>query len=80
MEATTHPLPEEDLAFAKTLGARVIIEQGDVIKTLINVARKMSIDYFVTGRSHRSRLSFTWRLPVTEQIQRAVPRAVVLIV
>ena len=66
MPATEHPVPEEDLTYAKTLGARVIIERGDVIKALASFARKMSINYFVTGRSFRPRISFTWRLPLTE--------------
>jgi len=80
MAATEHPVPEDDLAYAKKLGAGVIIEHGDVFKALLSFARKMSINYLVTGRSFRPRLSFTWRLPLTEAIQRKLPNAIVIIV
>jgi hypothetical protein len=40
----------------------------------------MSIDFFVTGRSRRSWVSFAWNPPLAERIQRKVARAVVLIV
>jgi K+-sensing histidine kinase KdpD len=80
MAATEHPVPEEDLAYAKKLGAGVIIEHGDVSKALVSFARKMSINYLITGRSFRPRLSFTWRLPLSESIQRELPETTVIIV
>ena len=80
MPTTEHPVPEEDLAYAKKLGASVIIEHGDVFKALVSFAKKMSINYFITGRSFRPRLSFTWRLPLTEAIQRKLPDTTVIIV
>ena len=80
MAATVHPVPEDDLAYAKKLGAGVIIEHGDVFKALVSFAKKMSINYFITGRSFRPRLSFTWRLPLTEAIQRKLPDTTVIIV
>ena len=40
----------------------------------------MNISYFITGRSKRSRISFTFRLPLTEKIQRRLPDAIILIV
>ena len=80
MPATEHPVPEEHLSYAKRLGAQVIIEQGKVVDTLVSFARTMSIKYFVTGRSLRPRFSFTWRLPLTEIIQRSLPNTIVMIV
>ncbi len=80
MPATEHPVPEESLSYAKRLGAQVIIEQGKVVDTLVSFARRMSINYFVTGRSLRPRFSFTWRLPLTEIIQRRLPHTIVMIV
>ena len=83
MELTEFPVPKADLEYARSLGARVLIEQdsgGDVSRTLSALARKLSIGYFVTGRSLRSRISFTWRLPLTEIIQRQVPETIVIIV
>ena len=80
MPATEYPVPEEDLSYAKMLGARVVIERGDVVEALVSFARKMSINYFLTGRSFRSRLSFTWQLPLTEAIQRKLPNAIVIII
>jgi K+-sensing histidine kinase KdpD len=79
-EATEHPVPEVDLAYAKRLGASVMIEHGNVAKTLIAFARKMSISYFVTGRSKRFPISFTFQLPLAEKIQRQLPDAIILIV
>lgn len=78
--ATEHPVPHEDLAYAKKLGAQIIIERGDAIKALVSFARKMSIKYFVTGRSFRPRISFAWQLPLAESIQRKLPNAIVIIV
>ncbi len=80
MSATPHPVPEEDLAYGKKLGAHVIIERGETVQALASFARKMSINYFVTGRSLRPRLSFTWRLPVAEAMQRRLPSTMVIIV
>ncbi len=80
MAATEHPVPDADLAYAKKLGARVIVETGEVLDTLLSFARKMSITHFVTGRSVRSRVSFTWRLPLAEEVQRNLPEAIVIIV
>jgi K+-sensing histidine kinase KdpD len=80
MTATEHPVPVEELTYARRLGAKIIIERGDVVKTLIAFARTMSIDYFVTGRSFRSRFSFTWRLPLTETLQRKLPNTIMMIV
>jgi len=79
MPATDHPVPREELSYATELGARVIIEQGNVVDALVSFARTMSIDYFVTGRSRRSRFTFTWRLPLTEIIQRRLPKTIVMI-
>jgi len=80
MPATEHPVPEEDLAYAKKLGARVIIEQGAVIDALITFARKMSVNYFVTGRTLRSRIGFVWKLPLAEAVQRKLPGATLIVV
>lgn len=80
MPATEHPVPEEDLAYARKLGARVIIEQGAVIDALITFARKMSVNYFVTGRSLRSRFGFVWKLPLAEAVQRKLPGATLIVV
>ena len=80
MPASENPVPEVNLAYAKKLGASVIIEHGDVCGALISFARKMSIDFFVTGRSRRSWVSFAWSPPLAERIQRKVPRTIVLIV
>ncbi len=78
--ATVHPVPKQDLDYARQLGARVVVERGDVARTLIAFARTMSIRYFITGRSRRERLSFTWSLPLTEQLQRKLPGSIVIIV
>jgi K+-sensing histidine kinase KdpD len=80
MEATKNLVPKADLDYARKLGARVIIESGDVIKALVSFARTMSVSYFITGRSYRPRISFTWQLPIAEQIQRKLPNSVVIIV
>jgi len=80
MPATDHPVPEEELAYARSLGAQVIIERGEVVEALISFARTMSINYFVTGRSFRSHFSFTWHLPLTEILQRRLPNTIVMIV
>ena len=83
MEMTEFPVPNNDLEYARSLGARVLIERessGNVARTLSALARKLSIGYFVTGRSLRPRISFTWRLPLTEMIQRQLPDAMVIIV
>ena len=80
MEATTYPVPKADLAYARRLGASVIIERGDVGKTLIAFAKKMSISYLLTGRSQRSPIRLTFQLPLVEKIQRQLPEAIVFIV
>jgi K+-sensing histidine kinase KdpD len=80
MPATEHPVPEQDLVYARKLGAHVIVEQGDVIGALVSFARKMSINYFVSGRSLRRRIGFIWRLPLAEAIQRKLPDATLIIV
>ena len=80
MPATEHPAPEEELSYARKLGARVIIENGSVVEALVSFARKMSINYFVTGRSFRTCLSFTRQLPLTEAIQRKLPNTIVIII
>jgi K+-sensing histidine kinase KdpD len=80
MPATENPVPQADLDYARKLGGRVIVESGDVLKTLVSFASKMNMNYFVTGRSLRPRISFTWRLPLTEIIQRKLPNAIVIIV
>lgn len=80
MPATPHPVSEEELAYARKLGAQVIIERGEVVDALASFARTMSINNFVTGRSFRPRFSFTWRLPLTEIIQRKLPNTIVMIV
>ncbi len=80
MPGTEHPVPEADLAYARKLGARVIIEHGEVIGALVSFARKMSINYFVTGRSRRSRIGFVWRLPLAETVQRKLPGATLIII
>ena len=82
-EMTEYPVPKGDLEYARSLGARVLIEQeteGNVSRTLAVLARKLSINYFVTGRSLRSQISFSWRLPLTEFIQRQLPNTIVVIV
>ena len=73
-------MPVEELTYARRLGAQIIIEHGDPVETLVSFARTMSINYFVTGRSFRPRFSFTWRLPLTEVIQRRLPQAIVMII
>jgi len=78
MPATENRVPEADLDYARKLGARVIVEGGDVLKTLVSFARKMSIDYFVTGRSERARISFAWKLPLMERLQRNLPNVVLV--
>jgi len=50
------------------------------LKTLVSFASKMSIDYFVTGRSSRPRFSFALQLPLTERIQRKLPNVVLIMV
>ena len=80
MATTKNPVPQADLDYARKLGGRAIIESGDLSKTLVLFARKMSIDYFVTGRSFRSRFSLAWELPLTEVIQRKLPTAMVIII
>lgn len=80
MPATENPVPEADLDYARTLGGRVIIESGDLLKALVSFASKMSIDYFVTGRSLRPRISFALQLPLTERIQRKLPNVVLIMV
>lgn len=79
MQTTTYPVPKSDLAYARRLGASVILERGEVGKTLIAFARRMSISYLLTGRSQRSPLRFTFQLPLVEKIQRQLPDAIVLI-
>jgi len=78
MPATENPVPEADLDYARQLGGRVIVENGDLLKTLVSFARKMSIDYFVTGRSARPRFSLGLQLPLTERIQRKLPNVVLV--
>ncbi|MEO7933519.1 MAG: hypothetical protein ABIT76_10210 [Chthoniobacterales bacterium] len=78
--ATRHPVPEADLAHARKLGATVIVENGDVLQALVRISKAMNIRYFVTGRSLRSRLSLTWKLPLAEQLQRKVADSVVIII
>jgi K+-sensing histidine kinase KdpD len=76
-------VPEADLEYARSLGARVVIEslRGSVASTLVAFARTMNIDYLVTGRTGRPRFRlFFWRQTLTEQIQRKLPNTVVLIV
>ena len=80
MASTQYPVPEEDLTYAGKLGARVIVEHGDVIDALVSFARKMGISYFVTGRSRRLRIGFVWRLPLAETIQRRLPGAILIII
>lgn len=77
-----NPVPASDLDYARTLGARVIIEpgRGSVAGTLVNFARTMEITHLVTGRSVRPRFSFFWRLPLVEHIQRKLPQTIVLII
>ena len=78
MPATENPVTEADLDYARKLGGRVIVESGDLLKTLVSFARKMGIDYFVTGRSFRPRISFAWQLPLTEKIQRKLPNVILI--
>ena len=78
MPATENPVPEADLDYARQLGGRVIVENGYLLKTLVSFARKMSIDYFVTGRSARPRFSLGLQLPLTERIQRKLPNVVLV--
>ena len=78
MPATENPVPEEDLEYARKLGGRIIVENGDLLKTLVSFARKMSIDYFVTGRSFRPRVSFPWQLPLIERVQRKLPNVILI--
>jgi K+-sensing histidine kinase KdpD len=80
MPSTEHPVPVEELTYARRLGAKIIIERGEVEDALVSFARTMSINYFITGRSFRPRFSFTWRLPLTEIIQRKLPHTIVMIV
>jgi two-component system sensor histidine kinase KdpD len=77
-----HPVPVRDLEYARSLGARVIIEgmRGNLAHTLVIFARTMGIEYFVTGRSKRSLFGFKWSAPLTEQIQRDLPKTTILIV
>lgn len=77
------PAPEADLEYARSLGARVVIEslRTSVASTLVSFARSMNIDYLVTGRTGKPRFRFFfWRQTLTEQIQRKLPNTVVLIV
>jgi K+-sensing histidine kinase KdpD len=76
------PLPLETLEYARSLGANVTFSEmrGDVAATLISVAIDLGIDYFITGRSCRSSLSLRWSLPLTERIQRQLPKTILLIV
>jgi K+-sensing histidine kinase KdpD len=78
--ATEHPIPHDDLQYARNLGARVLIERGEVVETLVSLARKMSINYFVAGRSIPSWLVFRWKLPLADAIQRELPTARLIIV
>jgi K+-sensing histidine kinase KdpD len=78
MPATENPVPQEELDYARQLGGRVIIENGDVLGTLVAFARKMGIDYFVAGRPVRPRFSFSWRLPLMERLQRKLPEVVLV--
>ena len=78
--ATKRQIPDVDLAYARKLGASVILETGDLEKTLVSFASKMNIDYFVAGRSLRPRITFTWKLPLAAQIQRKLPNLIVITV
>lgn len=78
MPATENPVPEADLDYARKLGGRIIIESGDLMKTLVSFASKMSIDYFVTGRPARPPISFSWKRPLTEQILRKLPNVIMI--
>jgi K+-sensing histidine kinase KdpD len=78
--ASRHKMPEADLDYARKLGARVIVEYGDTVKTLVSFAKKMGVDYFVTGRSLRRRFTFIFQLPLTEQIQKKLPNAILIMV
>jgi K+-sensing histidine kinase KdpD len=71
-------VPESDLDYARELGGRVIVENGDPANALVSFASKMGIDYFVTGRSARPWLSFAWRLPLIERIQRKLPNVILV--
>lgn len=77
---TERPVPQDELHYAKRLGAQVLIERGDVVGALVSVARKMGIHYFVTGRSFQHWIVFRWKLPLTEAVQRKLPGAMVIIV
>ena len=78
MSATENPVPEADLDYAEKLGGRVIVESGDPLQSLVSFASKMGIEYFVTGRSARPRISFAWQLPLTERIQRKLPNVILI--
>lgn len=78
--ASEYPVPTDDLAFARKTGATVTIEIGTTVKALVAFARRMSIDYFVTGRSKRSPISLRWRLPLAEEFQRKLPNTILMIV
>jgi len=78
MPATENPVPEADLDYARNLGGRVIVENGDLLQTLVSFASKMGIEYLVTGRSLRPLISFVWQLPLTERIQRKLPNVIVI--
>lgn len=77
--ATEHPVPEADLDYARKLGAKVVVQHGNVVANLTNFARTKSIRYFITSRS-RSVLPFSWRMPITEQLQRRIPGSILVCV
>ena len=79
MSATENPIPEADLEYARKLGGRVILENGDPLKALVSFATKMSIDYFVTGRSLRPRFSFGWCFPFIDRLQRKLPNVILIV-
>jgi len=78
MPATENPVPESDLDYARNLGGRVIVENGDLLQTLVSFASKMGIEYLVTGRSFRPLISFMWQAPLTEKIQRKLPNVILI--
>ena len=78
LPTTENLVPQADLDYASKLGGHVIIESGDLLKALVSFASTMSIDYFVTGRSLRPRISFTWQLPLAERIQRKLPNIILI--
>lgn len=81
--ALEFPVPESDLEYARSLGARIVVEpvRGSMAATLVSFARTMNINYLVTGRTVPPCFNFFfWRLPLTEYIQRKLPHTVVLII